>query len=85
MSDSCPFSLPHPLDSEFVENPYPFLSAAREQAPVCRIEELDLWLVTRYQDIKKILHDADTFSNANAQQPLFDILVAMMSSHCATM
>lgn len=57
MSDSCPFSLPHPLDREFVENPYPFLSAAREQAPVCRIEELDLWLVTRYQDIKKILHD----------------------------
>ena len=73
MSDSCPFSLPHPLDREFVENPYPFLSAAREQAHVCRIEELGLWLVTRYQDIKKILHDADTFSNANAQQPLYPL------------
>ena len=73
MSESYSFSLPHPLDPQYVKNPYPFLSAARDQAPVCRNDELDLWVVTRYEDIRKILHDPDTFSNANAQQPLFPL------------
>jgi cytochrome P450 len=46
-------------EPRYTEDPYPFLSRLREQAPVTRVlvEGLSVWLVTRYDDIRDGLSD----------------------------
>jgi hypothetical protein len=70
---SCPFRFPGLLDAEYVRDPYPILARAREQVPVFRLPGMDLWMVTRYEDIKRILRDPETFSNANTQKTMFPL------------
>jgi cytochrome P450 len=65
----CPFD--DPLSPEFLEDPYPSLSLARDESPVHYIEKYNVWLVTRYADVKAILRDETTFTNANAHLPFF--------------
>ena len=48
------------LSSEFKSNPFPLLARLREEKPFCRVTLLDktpVWLVTRYEDVKKLLTD----------------------------
>ena len=73
MSETSPVSLPHPFQEDYGRDPYPFLAAARRDAPVSLIDELNLWVITRYEDIKSILLDPETFSNTNAQQSLYPV------------
>lgn len=73
MVDSCPFKMPHPMDEDYVEDPYPFLQASRQQAPFVYLDELDMWLVTRYVDVKRILRDPVTFSNSGVQDQVFPV------------
>jgi cytochrome P450 len=65
----CPFD--DPLGPEFLEDPYPSLSVARDECPVHYIEKYNIWLVTRYADVKAILRDDTTFTNASAHLPFF--------------
>jgi cytochrome P450 len=65
----CPFD--DPLSPEFLEDPYPSLKLARDQFPVRHLEKYGVWLVTRYADVKAILRDDTTFTNANAHLPFF--------------
>jgi cytochrome P450 len=46
-------------EPRYTEDPYPFLSRLREQAPVARVlvEGMPAWLVTRYDDIRDGLSD----------------------------
>jgi hypothetical protein len=67
---ACPFRFPGLLDPDYVRDPYPVLARARAEQPVFELEGLGLWMVTRYEDIKRILRDPETFSNANTQKPL---------------
>lgn len=69
----CPFHFPGLLDPEYVRNPYPVLARARVEQPIIELEEIGLWLVTRYDDIKRILRDPETFSNANTQKTMFPL------------
>jgi len=39
MSEPSPISLPHPFQEDYVRDPFPFLAAARRDAPVSRIDE----------------------------------------------
>lgn len=71
MSDSCPFRFPNVFGSAYVQNPFPILERARREGPIARIDGLDLWIVTRYEDIRQILRDPQTFSNANVQKSVF--------------
>ncbi|GLV53925.1 hypothetical protein KDH_07760 [Dictyobacter sp. S3.2.2.5] len=48
------------------EDPYPFYSRARREEPIMFCPELDAWLVTRYEDIQRILLQPDIFSSSNA-------------------
>jgi len=48
---------------ETIENPYPFYRAMRNHAPVFRPEGSDWWYVTRYEDIKAVARDTETFSS----------------------
>lgn len=40
-------------------NPFPFFTRAREESPVLRIRmgRQDAWLVTRYEDVERLLRD----------------------------
>ena len=60
-----------PLAAEFLADPFPVLARWRERTPVFYAPALDRWVVTRYDDITRILGDPATFSAVEAQQPLF--------------
>ena len=62
-----------PLAAEFLADPFPVLARWRERTPVFYAPVLDRWVVTRYDDIARILGDPATFSAVEAQEPLFPI------------
>lgn len=68
-NSKCPYS--DVLDPSFVADPYPALAQARQEDPAHYLPDYNMWLVSRYADVRAIFKDPDTFSNANAQQPLF--------------
>lgn len=55
-----------PLSSEQREDPFPVLALARREQPVFWAPELDLWVVTRYDDVLTVLKDHRTFSSVGA-------------------
>jgi pimeloyl-[acyl-carrier protein] synthase len=50
-------SLYHLLDPEVLANPYPLYNRLRTEAPVHWDPFLHAWVVTRYQDVVRVLHD----------------------------
>jgi cytochrome P450 len=50
--------------------PHARWKAAREQEPVFYHADTGYWVVTRYDDIKAIFDDWQTFSSENAQKPM---------------
>lgn len=44
-------------------DPYPIYSELRERAPVVWAPQLNMWLITKYQDVKDVLADAALFVN----------------------
>ena len=78
MPSACPIHFPNPFDPEYVRDPYPTLEHARRDAPVAYIESLNLWVVTRYKDVKQILLDPQTFSNANVQKTVLPMCTEAM-------
>ncbi|MFD7325778.1 cytochrome P450 [Streptomyces sp. NPDC059875] len=51
----------------FVRDPYPWLDVLRTEAPVHHDPATGLWLVSRYDDIRRVLLDPATFRPDNAQ------------------
>lgn len=64
--DGKPFD---PFDPEQADNPYPWAAAARKEAPVFYMPELDVWCVTRWEDVLEVMRDDETFSSRNALTP----------------
>jgi cytochrome P450 len=56
------------LDPVIRNNPFPFYRALRDKQPVYYDPGLDLYLVTRYEDLIKVLHDDTTFSLEHGYQ-----------------
>jgi cytochrome P450 len=65
-----------PLDPGTVLDPHSALKAVREQSPVVYLPDLDHYLVTRYEDVERILLDRDSWSAANASSPLVPVCPA---------
>jgi hypothetical protein len=65
-----------PLAPEFLTDPFPQLAELRTAAPVVHYPELDLYFVTRYDDVEAILMDRDTFAAANASSPVWPVCPA---------
>ncbi len=42
----------NPADPNFINDPYPVLNNLRERGPIHRDDDWDLWLVTRYRDVR---------------------------------
>ena len=55
-----------PLAPEQLADPYPIYARLREEAPVFYAEEFDLWVVSRYEDVVRVVKDHETFSSRNA-------------------
>jgi len=51
-------------------DPFAAWKAIREQAPVFYDDRIDYWVVSRYDDVKGVFDDWQTFSSANAQAPV---------------
>jgi cytochrome P450 len=62
-----------PLGDAYLNDPYPVLADLRSQSPVFYSEELRAWVVLRHGDVEGIFRDHDTFSAANAQDPVFPL------------
>ena len=71
---SCPVSEMaekfQPFSDAYVADPYKFFAMARPKEPVFYHAETGYWVVTRYEDIKKVFQDPDTFSPALARHPV---------------
>ncbi len=52
-----------PWAPEVLEDPYPFFTQLRAEAPVVHIKEHDLWMITRYDDLLSAVRDTATFSS----------------------
>jgi cytochrome P450 len=59
-----------PLDPDYLADPYPYYARFRREAPVFYAPKIDFWVVSRYEDIRRIVSDPETFSNARVQEPL---------------
>jgi cytochrome P450 len=55
-----------PMVPDHLRDPWPLLARARQEQPVFWIPKLQMYCVTRYEDVRKIQNDPDTFSNAGA-------------------
>ena len=56
-----------PLD---LRDPYPLLRLSRQEEPIFYNADIDYWVVTRYEDIKAIFREHDTFTAANTITPI---------------
>ena len=65
-----------PLAPETLLDPYPVLNRLRTEGPVFYLPELDHYVVTRYDDVERVLLDRATWSAANASSPLIAVAPA---------
>src|SRR5690606_18405018 len=59
-----------PFDPEFIRDPYPALAKIQQTEPVFYSPEIDSWIVTRYETVRKILRDTAHFSPSIVSDPL---------------
>lgn len=53
-----------PYDSGFQSDPYPTYARLRDEAPALRLQEPDVWLLSRHADVDAALRDPGTYSSA---------------------
>src|SRR3954453_5286981 len=71
---ACPVSHSFdPLGDAYVADPYPILSGVREETPAFYAPAIDMWVITRLDDIQGALMDPKTFSAAVGQRPVFPL------------
>jgi cytochrome P450 len=51
------------FDEEVLNCPYEFYQVLQEQAPVYQLPNTNIFMVSRYADIKQLLKDTETYSN----------------------
>lgn len=62
-----------PLDPDYLADPYPYYARFRRETPIFYAPKIDFWVVSRYEDIQRIVKDSETFSNARVQEPLYPL------------
>ncbi len=69
---TCPHSSGdyHGFEPFKLTNPFPAWKELREEAPVFYDDRIDYYVVSRYDDVKAVFADWETFSSANAQAPV---------------
>ena len=64
----CPVS--HNFDPLDLTDPFPALARARAEEPIFYNADIDYWIVSRYEDVKAIFRDHETFTAANTITPI---------------
>ena len=62
-----------PFDEDYLADPYPHYARLRREAPIFYAPKIDFWVVSRHEDIAKIVKDHETFSNARVQEPIYPL------------
>jgi cytochrome P450 len=52
-----------PLNSDVQSDPYPYYAALRERAPAFWLDSMQSFVVSRYDDVRRVMHDHSTFSS----------------------
>ena len=60
----------HGYEPFTMENPFPSYENLRNEQPVMFDERVGLYVVSRYDDVKAVFEDWETFSSENAQAPV---------------
>ncbi|MGX1591280.1 cytochrome P450 [Glutamicibacter sp. NPDC055491] len=60
----------HGYEPFAMENPFPSYAKMRSEQPVMFDERTGLYVLTRYDDVKAVFEDWETFSSENAQAPV---------------
>lgn len=60
----------NPWEGLYVDDPYPFYARARSEEPIFYSPDVDMWIISRYDDISTVLRDPQRFSAANALSPV---------------
>ena len=60
------------------DDPYPVFEELRENHPVYHSAERDLWVVSRYEDVRAVLLDAETFASGMGTVPTGFVAVKPM-------
>ena len=56
----------NPFSSEFIQDPQSAFMSARDEQPVFFSPVMNLWVVTRYEDLKTVMKDVETFTSGGA-------------------
>ena len=64
MTASIPFSDVNPFELDVRQDPYAFYDELREMGPVVHLRSLDLYAVSRFADVRRVLADQRVFSSA---------------------
>ncbi|AEG50952.1 Linalool 8-monooxygenase [Sphingobium chlorophenolicum L-1] len=68
-----------PFSPDQVDNPFPVLAEARATAPVFFSEELGMWVVTRYADVRYIYENPEIFSSSAVLSSRTDLPEAIVA------
>jgi cytochrome P450 len=60
----------HGYEPFAMDDPFPSYAALRAEEPVMFDERIGYWVVSRYDDVKAVFEDWETFSSENAQAPV---------------
>src|SRR5438067_1505352 len=58
------------MSPEYLADPGPALADARSSCPVVRDEKTGTWVVTRYDDVRRVLIDYEAFSAKSLRTPV---------------
>jgi cytochrome P450 len=56
----------NPHSKELMADPFPVYQQLRDDHPAYYNRDLDLWVLSRYQDVNAALNDVETYSSANS-------------------
>lgn len=60
----------HPHDLSYIADPYTTLQKLRKEQPVYLASDIGLWIVSRYEDVTRVLKDTQSFSNLLSTAPI---------------
>lgn len=70
-SNGCPIRHDFdPFGGSYLFDPYAYLATARLDTPVFYSPLIDHWVITRYDDVRRVIRDTATFTAVNAQEPV---------------
>ncbi|MBW2269725.1 MAG: cytochrome P450 [Deltaproteobacteria bacterium] len=58
-----------PYELSIHEDPYPLFRDLRENHPILYSESKDFWVVSRYEDVRSVLQDGETFASGQGTVP----------------